>query len=294
MTRKIGIVSVCHGVGLAHAARLLLPDYEVYELPVWHLRTVEQRQAALERLAPMDWVFLVPLGPEFGVFAADKIAASLSNVIPFPPFVFFGFHPDMTSLPDPYRSRFPAPIADYHSKLAITGFVTGRSVSQTLGLLNPLVFGKLGYFDAFNQEIAATVSMFRLYHMDIAPCFARWREFGCFMHTPNHPMPLVLSDLMRIALATAGIPSDPAANLDGIPDELANHSRAPVYPSIAARLGVPGSTDFSPVRSPDAQSAPVMPAAEFIQACFQIYTQVPPRALLEASGVERARTMLAA
>ncbi len=292
-TRTVGIVSVCHGAGLANAARKLLPDFEIFELPVWHLRTLEQRRAALERLAPMDHVFIAPLGPQFGVFAADQVAKALPAVVLFPPFVFFGFHPDMASLPDPYRVRFPAPIADYHSRVVITGFVTGRTAPETLGLFNPLVFGKLGYFDAFNQEVEAVCSMFRLYQMEIAPCFFRWRSFGCFMHTPNHPMPLVLSDLMRVALSRTGIPFDSTINLDEVPDELAKRSRVPVYPDIAARLGVPGSLDFNVVPSGATLPDPVMSGAEFVDACFQIYAQAPPAALFGAPGVGRAQQLLA-
>ena len=175
----------------------------------------------------------------------------------------------------------------------IAGFLTGRNASETLGLFNPLVFGRLGYFDAFALEVEAACSRFQSYQLDIAPCFRRWRDLGCFMHTPNHPMPSVLGDLMRLALDRTGLPFDPEICLDDLPDELARRSRVPVYPALAARLGVPGSLDFTIVPPTQTSSPPVLSGLEFVEACFETYARAPPVALLEAPGVARAQQLLA-
>jgi hypothetical protein len=84
------------------------------------------------------------------------------------------------------------------------------------------------------------------------------------MHTPNRPKIECLLDVARIVLARAGLP---AAESEHVPiDNLANGPVFPVYPEIAARLGVRGSCLFK-----EEERCALMDLEQYVAACFDVY-----------------------
>ena len=293
MTDGIGIVSVCHGVGLAAAARALLPGTAVVERPIWHLNTPAEREEAFGQLSQLRHVFVAPLGPEYGDLAAGQLSRRLPRSTLLPPFTFFGFHPDTTFLPASVRAQVPSPIGyHYHSKIVIAAFLSGRSPAECAALFNALVFARLGFLDAFAAEKAETLRTFHDVGIDLASAFPALEAAGCFMHTPNHPDAAVFAAVMRAALRAAGLPADPAAVPEQLPDTLQHQIGLPVFPPLARRLGVPGS---SVIRLSLAATPPGRPMGmeEFAAECFATYAAAPRAALRAAVGMVPVLRLLA-
>ncbi len=182
-------------------------------------------------------------GP-FGSLTPARLRAAARVYVPLPSIVFPAFHPDIVYI-DHKGRNFGSPMGDYHSALIVYGFAQGYSADEILSLFRAEVFSKIGYLDDWFGARDSLLRLSRAHGFDLDRLFAGWMRRGCFMHTVNHPKLFVLEDLARTALARAGISARTARCEDVLPDPLSG-SVWPVYPEIAARYGVPGSTTFKP------------------------------------------------
>ena len=243
---KIGIVFSCQNRMLGDVVRHALPSAVVENYDVGLLADPTTREAVAASFATCDHVLSIFMPEAMGPLATDRLAASVPVLTVLPSFSFAGFHPDMVYITTA-SGYLEGPTHHYHSRIAVAGFLTGRSVRQTAMLYNALVFGRLGYFETFANERALAVQMFAHFSIGIDPLFDRWMARGCFMHSLNHPKNWAFADLGLAMCRMAGLVDDRVAiDPDAIIDDLAMHAAHPVLPPLARRLGLEGSTLFKP------------------------------------------------
>lgn len=156
------------------------------------------------------------------------------------PFVTFGaFHPDAIYLRWPGGRRYAVGPNDVvHSRIAIECFRRGYDEQRTRDAFNADVYEALGFFSVWQKETAALGARLRAHGFDLDDMLPGWMRGGCFMHMPTHPKAMVIADLMLELFRRHGVPVE-NANVAAIMDDAFAARIFPVYPEIAARLGVP-------------------------------------------------------
>lgn len=290
---RVAIIGSCQVVGLAAAARQLLPGAEVR---AWHVGVFpkDTDEELLDQLSNFDTVISQISDQN------DHIALGISRLrerglpVTFLPVLAFpGFHPDITYIRRP-TGLLPGQGTDYHSVIVATAFALGLPATRVPALFNALVFTELGFFSVFDAATTALFAIFDKEGYEIRAMMDGWmRRVGQFMYTINHPHIVALEDLCRAALVRAGRldpATPPAANVD---DYLATHFIWPVYPALAKRLGLTGSTTFQ-INSfglTDGQTRD-LPLTDYVAACYRSYDSLGKDAL-QAGGIAIARERLA-
>jgi hypothetical protein len=137
-----------------------------------------------------------------------------------------------------------SPAGAYHSAIIAAAFSLGVAEDDVAQLFNRMVYGRLGYLAGFDVARSLFLEHLAGYGLDMAAEFESWHAEGPFMHGINHPRGLVLADVMRAAAIRAGLLGASAPFVRPPFDHLAADTIWPVYPEIAAVLGVPGGMLF--------------------------------------------------
>jgi hypothetical protein len=284
---KIAVIGGCQAEGLAEATRHLIPNAVV---TAWHagVNPPDSPEAIIEKIRDFD-VVLTQVGPGHGMpeLEINRLAGWHPNAHFMPTFVFSGFHPDLSYAFDA-TGLISAVHSDFHSKIAVAGFLLGLSSERTLRLYNSLIFAELGYFDAFSAARNAVESHLREAGFEIEGMIDGWLALEePFMYMTNHPAVHVLAALSRQLYSRLGlIPS--AAPLPEIKkDHLGESFTWPVYPAIAARIGMRGSFDFKRpawLTSPD--ESRLLPMKQYLIDLFDFYASVPRERLLVSPFLE--------
>jgi hypothetical protein len=172
-----------------------------------------------------------------------------------------------------------------HSRIAIAAFLGGLDAPEAAALFNRLAFSRLGYLGRFAEEHALLLERYsNVSATDLAPLFAKWAATGCFMHSDNHPKSHVLHDVARLACLLLGLAGAEAGESPVPRDFLAHLPHHPVYPEIAAHLGVEPAPSF---RLPNGiKGEPLyVGLEEFLVLCFAAYRNVPRSTLLAVDGM---------
>jgi hypothetical protein len=287
---KVGVLFNCQHKGLANAFRALHPEWEVISFELGKVGTEEAQQSAAALLRTCDRVLTVPIGDRtFGPLLTDRLKKEC-NLHVLPGVAFFGFHPDTVYIFGP-RGHFSAATRHYHSRIAVAAFLAGFSIEEAEILFNSLVYEKLGYFDYYGKSGAFLVNRFKLFGVDIEPWLEKWKASGCFMHSINHPKIHVVCDLALIACSIMGVDTkNDDGRLQAVPDNLAAGPQIPLYPEIAQRIGngCSGHTFFKPNNDPAHNDFRLLPIAEYLRSCFEIYADASRDMLLKAEGIDNA------
>ena len=283
---KIAILGTCQVLGMAETARRLLPGAEI---KAWHVG-VAPADTEEEILAQLpDYDLIICQVSEWDSHEALRPSRMRQTQLPYmhvPPIVFTGFHPDTTYvLKD--GGVLGGPGTDYHSILVATAFVLGVPEHRVPGLFNTYVFAELGYLDAFESARAALIDSFATAAgLDIAPLFDLWlAEGGPFMHTINHPNIFALASLTRFVLSQAGYVEADASLPTDLPDDLGRNFRTPVYPPLARRIGLEGSTLHGRSLHQLAEGETRDVALEdYVAASYRLYREIDPALLPAGSG----------
>ena len=283
---KVSILFNCQHRMLADVLRLVRPDIEVVDTLINGLWNDGQRDAVADALADCDLVLSLPLGPDWGRLASAALRDEGRRVIMLPAFSFAGFHPD-TIYVQGEAAAIKGFTDDYHSRIAVAGFLEGYSVARTAGLYNALVMGRAGYFSSFAEERLLLCQSFAAYGIHIEPLLDAWATRGCFMHSVNHPKHWCYADVALALCQHAGLAGDGVA-VDAalVNDDLSLGPTHPVLSPLARRLGVAAETHFKPVAS---VPYPAVPLERFIELEVECFAAVPVVQLEAASGVATLR-----
>jgi hypothetical protein len=288
---KIGVRFNCQGEGLATCLRALLPDAEVVLFPAQAELPVAEQAARASVLAGCDHVITAQFGGRHGKLSTAALKRTVKALHVLPVFSFAGFHPDMTYVPVDGRA-LPGPTGVYHARIAIMGYLAGLSAQETEGLYNRLAFSRLGYLDAYALQSQLLVERWAKDDVAAENLLVRWRETGCFAHSVNHPKMVVLLDLARIACARMGLVPR-AADIDpaGLPDVLARDRLHPVFPDIAASIGVAPEGCFSAGLDPQGNRVAIS-MLDFLLASFASFATAPEQSLRAVPGVQEGMAAL--
>ena len=240
---NILIVGNCQSGGFARVFKKMLPNDTISAFTISNKNLPPILASAVES----DIIF--SQGILNRTKTSDQIEEALAkagNVHRIPRILFNGYFPDITFIPG-LTSRNSASPADYHSAIAIAGYLDGRSPKDTARLYNPFVFASLGYFDAFDIAREVLLKHCMDLGLDMSAKFDSWGANGPFMYAINHPSIRVISDIAFAAAEKAGLAPD-RVDPDGILDNLKLALNWPIYPGIAKKLGVPGSMRITRAR----------------------------------------------
>ena len=251
----------CQVMGLGNSLNLLSDDIDVEYYDPNGFR--KQAKSILNRLQHYDRILVAPqLERELGEEWMGN-----AKVWRIPTISFNAYHPDICYLLES-GSSLKGPLGDYHSLIAYAAFACGLSEARALALYRESVYADLGYFERWDQARTALLGNFTSHGFDIATHFVDWSRNGPFMYSFNHPRVHCVRDIAKAILARAGL--DPVYR-DALPhDNLANGPVFPVYPEIAARLGVDGSYLFKL-----GGKYRFIRLDEFVSESFRIYRDTP-------------------
>jgi hypothetical protein len=286
---KIGVLFNCQAHGIAESLRLLRPADEVIYFSIPQIsKSKDARAEAAAKLQTCDAIVASDTHYRLGPAAPERLRAAGIPMATVPPIVFSGFHPDLCTPgardEEGGGGQFSGPTGMTHSRIAIACFLGGLTPQEGAAMFNRLVFRRLGYFERYAEEHALLLERYRaVAGIDLGPYFTKWAATGCFMHRDNHPKAYVLHDVARIACDLLGLPAAETPN-GPPPDTLAHFPYHPLYPEIAAHLGVEPVSVF---RLPNGiRGEPVFVGLEaFLTLCCEAYEKVPRPVLRAVDGM---------
>ncbi len=288
---KIGILSSSQHEGLRVALGALVPDAQIVSFDVGAvLRDAAARTAIAALLPGCDHVLTVPLPSSYGPLGTASLRETLPRVHLMPSLHFAGFHPDGVTIKLDH-DLVGGPTGHSHSRIAVAGFLAGLTPRETADLYNRLVFARLGYLNRFAEQRALLIERFAPYGIALEAPFEAWLARGCFMHDIGHPRMRVMLDLARAACGLMSVVADSGVEEQALTDPLAALAIHPVFPDIAAAIGVAPSGAFRPALRPGV-SPRAMSTEAFVRASHEAFARVPLAALRGTDGVLAAMAAL--
>ena len=288
---KIGIHFNCQNDGIADSLRALLPDADIVN---FHSDADLPERAQAERAAILnacDHIIINHADARHGLLSMAALQRSARRCHVLPVFGFAGYQPDMVYV-HANGQVLSSATGSYHSRIALAGYLAGLDARDTAALYNSLVFTRLGYFATFEEQVALMSAHWARDGIEAEPLLRRWAARGCFAYSINHPKIVVLLDLARIACERMGIaPANPDIDPASLPDKLASGSMHPVYPEIAAALGIAPEGCFTGGSQNDTPAA--LSPLQFVSDSFARYAGVETADLLATPGIAEAMSALA-
>ena len=267
----------CQVSGLASVTRKVLPGAEV---EAWHIGANKSGDdpKILAELKSFD-VIISQLS-DWDTNEQLRISRLREHGFPvtyLPTMVFRGFHPDISYIVSG-DDLIQGVDGDYHSIIVAAAYSMELPETRVAGLFNSFIFAELGYFELFGAARDVLLKSFGQEGYDLHTPFDLWlQRAGQFMYTVNHPNILVLATLCGMALNKAGLSvAQDVTDLEKIDDTLASSLVWPVYPPLARRIGVAGSTNFHRgVHWLPEGSDRHMPLSSYISAAYAKYRELP-------------------
>lgn len=238
----VNVIANCHCLPLAETLMLgarrdqgLRADFiDVVFAEHEHMATKIERLFADESDDP---VFSFHLSANLGRLETTALRARLGDRLHiFSNLYFSGLHPDITYL-GRMGDRNVGYFGDYHSKLALFAFVTGRSEEDCLALFNGKTYELIGYFDAYEASANELLARDNVCDIKFGQQFLDMVRRGPCLYTINHPSGEVFVELANTLAARAGIPY-----VKFPPSFVQNHLSTnyiwPIYNEIAERHGL--------------------------------------------------------
>jgi hypothetical protein len=231
--RAITIIANCQSLPLADALALgaqgIGTDFIDVNFP--HLPDMA---AKIATLAPRgdELVFSVNLSAQFGVLATEALRPRLGDgLLTFTNIHFSGLHPDITYL-GPMGRRVHGYFEDYHSKLALFAFVTGRSAADCVALFTGATYERIGYFAEFEASGAELKRRDEACNVRYAGMFLEQIKQVPGLFTINHPTAPIFMTLANVLARAAGVPF---ARFDALflENPLARNVIWPIYNELA-------------------------------------------------------------
>ena len=296
---RIGIIGTCQVVGLRDASCDMLPaaDIECYHVGANPRITDEALLALLPKFDLVisqlsDW-------DNHTLLRISHLRSLKLPVFYLPALAFTGFHPDITYIRTESGALIRGVDNDYHSIIIAAAHVLGLPQSRVSSLFNSFVFAELGYFDAFDASRKALLENFASEGIQLTSMFDRWvATLGRFMHTVNHPHIVPLASLARLALVRCGFLTSNTPVPANTRDYLGEHFVWPVYPALARRFGIGGSTTFLRHTGDLAEGQQrELSLADYIAAAYRAYDCIPgglPRSGVIKTACERLEHLVVA
>lgn len=275
------LISNCQVQPLKHGLSEVCNNVEIDSFAV-HVVPVEERDTAIKQLVQKKnfykFVVSIPLSDDFGMLSSENIAVSFhpTPVISISNITFRGLQPDITYVGG-MSARAPGPIGDYHSKIALLGYLMGLSIPDTLKLYCNSVYEALGFYAEFEESSQELKRRDENTTIPLGDDLEASVQKGVAFLSHNHPTSLLLAPYVnKIA---AWLAENNLVTLTGLqlrPEEMINFlacsSVFPVYPEIANyhKLPFEGSYVFRTATLGDLPSKPIG-LGEFVEKEFEAF-----------------------
>jgi len=231
---KIVLSSNCQTGGIAAALKLIFPSYELVPIPTPNEKNISLLNDLKKHL----------LNANIWVKERNNLSVDISDhikIINLPTIYFNAFHPDITyaKIKPDGDLTFP----HYNSKIAIWLYQNNIEIKDGLKLYNDKVYNLLGYYEYWYSSVNNMKHTFKengLEERDLIQMIGYLKRMGLFMHTVNHPLPIVLTELAKIIAKKIDSKIDLYSKNLIINDTLSN-TIWPLYPEIGAQLGLKGN-----------------------------------------------------
>lgn len=289
---KIGIVGTCTSWGVGIAMRQLREDAEVIAFEAVVPQRANKLGEASEKLLSCDVVFTHYLPETYKELATQEIKQRHKNVFLIPNVTFTGFHPDAVYISHS-GIQVASPLAAYNSAIAAAAFSLGMDIDETEALYTAKIFAQLGYFDEFEKARTYLDRMFHTVGLVADQEWDSWVAQSPFMHTVNHPKPVVVGSVAKLCAVQAGLVSKGTKSPAPVYDTLAVFPIWPVYPDLGRHLGISGSFLFKPSGGPNIQTGQSMflGLRQFLEGSFARYG-THQRVVFSVPSVKRVADIL--
>jgi len=291
--RRIAVVGRCQAAGIGDALMHMVDDCEVHSFVAQESYRDRMLPHAQKALAECDLIFSHYLYADHGFYSTENLRKEFGEVILIPPVVFSGFQPDCIDLIVGHSSH-PSPLGSYHSAIVAAAYSLDVPSDRVETLFNKFVYQRLGYYQEFAKARTYLHSSMKAFGIDISGEWPDWVKSGVFMHSYNHPKPIVLASLAKLLAIKAGlVPADTPTPELGF-DFLSHFPIWPVYPELAQALGTKGSYTFKKAGTPVLIEGThtLMGLREFVQKSYELYGDVPQEAF-DLPVVAKTREVLA-
>ncbi|MDR3495922.1 MAG: WcbI family polysaccharide biosynthesis putative acetyltransferase [Ancalomicrobiaceae bacterium] len=263
---KALVVSNCATSSYVHGLKSLFPDWEVRgamsDLAEQWVTSDPPRAGFVQYTQDCDfYIGFPPEGTRYG-----QLLSKRSRCVVIPPFWFRGLQPDCFGL-----NGFVSALGggNLYSRIVVASFQTGLTAARTCELFNSKTYEAFDLLSCYDREKQELVDRYRPYGIDLSDSFERWLARGNFLYSYNHPRIDVLMEILRRALAAAGIIRMSEFDLDtdmGVVDELKESIVWPIYPEIARLHCLDGSLIWRQGRVHDYRT---LDLEQFVDASFQ-------------------------
>jgi hypothetical protein len=280
--KKALVIGNCQVKSLAETLNLFVEDVDFSHLQV-HSIAPDKIEAYLDTQADKartiyDFILSFELSGKFFAMSKENIRTTFlgKDVLFISNIWFDGYFPDIVTLGDAH-GRLDGPLAQYRSRIAMFGFMSGWSLERTVRAFSPETYEAAGYFSNWTGSVSRLAGSDETVDIRFNDTLANLVRDRLCMYVLNHPTPMVfhrwamqISDgLERLAIAK-GRRWTPAEAL--VPAYFTGTSTFPVYPELAERfgLGFGGSYYF---RAPGTSSDSVLTLPEFVEREFASFAE---------------------
>jgi hypothetical protein len=214
-----------------------------------HLIAPAEREIAITQFVTKakkeyDLIICIPLTDDFLELSTARIHDTFGGIplITISNIYFSGLHPDLTYVGG-LAQRILGPLGDYHSRLALFGFLRGWTPVETAALFCGSVYRDIGYYDEYAVSMAEMKERDKAVDVPVSKDLEHLLRKAMCLFSVNHPSSTLLApycnEIVRYLEDRglgrhSGLPIDPSL----CADSLANNAIFPIYPEIATYHGV--------------------------------------------------------
>tara|TARA_R110000868_G_scaffold18003_2_gene78270 strand:+ start:19106 stop:21046 length:1941 start_codon:yes stop_codon:yes gene_type:complete len=267
---RLSIISNCQKDSLAVCIDALNHGFEI------DTYMIHEVMADLDQLHTIlnDSAFIFAHTPLRSVVPAEMA----HKVTYFPNIAFSAYHPDLTFARACRNGGEPeaifGPLHIYNSAIAVFGYKEGIPLDEILTFYNADSYARLGYFDQWTNARRELLTEGESCGIPLGALFERWSRNQAFMYSSNHPILLVMEDIARELLQRIGMFYFPESKHELLQDPLKAQPIWPIYPEIAERLGLRGSTSFK-INDPHG----AMDMRDFVRNSYEVFSSYSPETM---------------
>ena len=276
--RKILLLGNCQVRPLSRLMQAMCGDAEItaVELVPESITRLNECGSELATLiGASDLIFFHAHGEVIRIFEKHYPQA-VKKIRYVPRITYSAFHPDIDYVEDVHHKHVSGPLGTYQSAIAFFGWKNALSVSETMALFREDVYETLGYFSYGHASRDLLLEEGERTGFPMGGLINSWSARGCWMHSMNHPKLFPLADIARALLERENIDTLPGVEAF-VEDEMNFEVVWPIYPEIAARLGLVGHYAFKRPTDSSLRGMPVhmFTLQQFIEESFEAYSKYP-------------------
>lgn len=281
---RIMIIANCHAEPLAQtlAYNSINLEIDCIGLDSWFGNTNTKLNEILDFLGTSGVVISYNLSSQFGALESSELRSKLNDrFFTCTNIRFDGLHPDCMYI-GPFGGRQQNFLSEYHSKIVVQSFASGRSISDCVELFNGKTYEKLGYYDIFSTSETKLKLQDQRCDIKFSESFFELiREEYCLL-TINHPTSIVFHELIKSICKHIGVKflgHHPWV----FPNRLVHNVVWPIFNEIAESHGLKYRTPQLFCASQNGhyrQNSRSITIQDFVQKSYEYYaTRLDPRAI---------------